>query len=57
VTLWLLAEHQQARDFYAQSPVLAQRRETIHETSGQPEIRLRAPLPPRGQPPESAAEQ
>lgn len=44
VTLWVLAENRPARDFYARFGFEPDGAETTHESSGQTEIRLRAPL-------------
>jgi RimJ/RimL family protein N-acetyltransferase len=44
LTLWVLAENQQARDFYARLGFAPDGAETTHEGSGKSEIRLRAPL-------------
>lgn len=44
VTLWVLADNHQARDFYAQFGFEPDGAEKTHESSGRTEIRLRAPL-------------
>jgi ribosomal protein S18 acetylase RimI-like enzyme len=44
VTLWVLAENRQAREFYAQFGFGPDGAETAHEPSGQTEVRLRASL-------------
>jgi hypothetical protein len=46
VTLWVLAENRQARDFYARFGLVADGRETTHEDSGAREVRLRGPVMP-----------
>jgi ribosomal protein S18 acetylase RimI-like enzyme len=46
VTLWVLAENHQARDFYAHFGFEPDGAETAHESSGLTEVRLRAPLTP-----------
>ncbi len=44
VTLWVLAENTQAREFYAQLGFGPDGAEAVHERSGQAEVRLRASL-------------
>jgi GNAT superfamily N-acetyltransferase len=44
VTLWVLADNRLARDFYARFGFAPEGAETIHEASGQTEVRLRASL-------------
>jgi ribosomal protein S18 acetylase RimI-like enzyme len=44
VTLWVLAENQQARDFYARFGFEADRAEMTRGDSGETEVRLRAPV-------------
>ncbi len=44
VTLWVLAENQRARDFYARFGFDADGAVTTHELSGQTEVRLRRPI-------------
>ncbi len=44
VTLWVLANNRQARDFYAQLGFQPDGAEMTHESSGQIEVRLRASL-------------
>jgi RimJ/RimL family protein N-acetyltransferase len=44
VTLWVLAENRDARDFYARFGFAPDGARTVHEPSGQTEVRLRASL-------------
>lgn len=44
VTLWVLAENQQARDFYARFGFAPDGAETTHEHSGKAEVRLRGAI-------------
>jgi len=45
LTLWVLAENQQARDFYARYRLEPDGAEATHKGSGEKEIRLRGPIP------------
>jgi RimJ/RimL family protein N-acetyltransferase len=44
VTLWVLAENQQARDFYARFGFEPDGAEMKHAGSGEKEVRLRGPV-------------
>jgi GNAT superfamily N-acetyltransferase len=44
VTLWVLAENRQARDFYARFGLAPDGAEMSHEGSGAKEVRLRGPI-------------